>query len=267
VTCAGTFRALAAAAFLGLGLAGAVPAQVEQKRDLSPDEVIRAFAAKESEFYQAWKQYTYRQIGEIRIVSYNGMPTRERLTLVSDVIFHDDGTREVKLVQKRGELRSVGWTTEDTDVINNLQPFALTAEELPRYNLKYEGKERVDELNCYVFSVRPRSTDRVRLGRYFEGKIWVDDVDLQVVRTVGKPVPQGKTNKFPEFETIRQVIDNQYWFPTWTHADERLRLDGNPHVEETITYEQYKRFGSKATIDFSTTPDNTPPKKPPDKPE
>ena len=89
MTCAGTFRALAAAAVLSLGLAGDVPAQAQQKRDLSPDEVIRAFAAKESEFYQAWKQYTYRQIGEIRIVSYNGMPTRERLTLVSDVIFHD----------------------------------------------------------------------------------------------------------------------------------------------------------------------------------
>ena len=96
MTCAGTFRALAAAAVFGLGLAGDVPAQAQQKRDLSPDEVIRAFAAKESEFYQAWKQYTYRQIGEIRIVSYNGMPTRERLTLVSDVIFHDDGTREVR---------------------------------------------------------------------------------------------------------------------------------------------------------------------------
>jgi len=268
VTCAGTFRALAAAAVLGLGLAGDVPAQAQQKRDLAPDEVIRAFAAKESEFYQAWKQYTYRQIGEIRIVSYNGMPTRERLTLVSDVIFHDDGTREVKLVQKRGELRSVGWTTQDTDVINNHQPFALTAEELPRYNLKYEGKERVDELNCYVFSVKPKSTKGVDLGRYFDGKIWVDDTDLQIVRTVGRPVPQGSNNKFPEFETIRQVIDNQYWFPTWTHADDRLHFGGaTAHVEETITYEQYKRFGSKATIDFSTTPADTPPKKPPEKPE
>jgi hypothetical protein len=243
------------------------PAQTRSNAELSPEEIIKAFAAKESEFYQAWKQYTYRQIGEIQVLSVNGMLTRERLTLVSDVIFHDDGKREVKLVQKRGGLRSVGWTPEDTEVINNLQPFALTMEELSLYNLKYEGKERVDELTCYVFSVKPKSTKGVALGRYFEGKIWVDDRDLQIVRTLGKPVPQSGNNKFPEFETIRQIIDNQYWFPVWTHADDRLRFSGSvTHVEETITYEQYKRFGSKATIDFSTTPANPPPppKRPPE---
>jgi hypothetical protein len=117
------------------------------------------------------------------------------------------------------------------------------------YNLKYEGKERVDELDCYVFSVKPRNTRGDRL--YFQGKIWVDDTDLQIVRTVGKPVPQRRDNQFPEFETIRQVIDDQYWFPVWTHADSRLRFTGQTvHVEETITYEEYRKFGSKATIDF-----------------
>ena len=150
----------------------------------------------------------------------------------------------------------MGWTDEDTEVINNLQPFALTTKELPQYDLKYEGKEKVDELNCYVFAVKPKNTRGARAGRFFEGRIWVDDQDLQVVRTIGKPVPQGRTreggeNRFPEFETIREVIDNKYWFPTWTRADSELRFDsGRFHIEETITYEGYKRFGSKATIDF-----------------
>lgn len=242
----------------------AVPAQAGAKRQLSPEEVIKAFSAKESEFYEAWKQYTYRQIADVRILSVDGVPVKERLTLVSDVIFHDDGTREVKVIQKRGGLRSVGWTDEDTDVINNLQPFALTSKELPNYNLKYQGKERVDELDCYVFSVKPKSTSGARLGRYFEGKIWVDDQDLQIVRTVGKPVPQSRDNKFPEFETIRQIVDDQYWFPVWTHAEERLRFGSVTHVEETITYESYKRFGAKATIQFETNP--PPPPKPPQKP-
>jgi len=195
-------------------------------------------------------QYTYHQVADIRIVSIDGMPTKERLTLTSDVVFGDDGRRDVKLVQKRGGLRSLRWTPEDEEVINNLQPFALTAKELPLYDLKYEGKEKVDELNCYVFAVKPKSTRGVREGRYFDGRIWVDDQDLQVVRTLGKPVPQGR-QKFPEFETIREVIDNKYWFPTWTRADSKLRFDnGTFHIEETITYENYKRFGSKATIDF-----------------
>ncbi|MBP1600529.1 MAG: hypothetical protein H6Q06_680 [Acidobacteria bacterium] len=162
-----------------------------------------------------------------------------------------DGTREVRVVSRQGGLRSVGWTPEDTEVINNLQPFALTAKELPLYDLKYEGKEKADELDCYVFSVKPKQTKGGRI--YFQGKIWVDDQDLQIVKTVGKPVPQRRENQFPEFETIRQVIDDKYWFPVWTRADSSLNFPSQVvRVEETITYEDYKRFGSKATIDFGT---------------
>ncbi len=219
------------------------------KKNLTPEEVIQAFAAKETEFYEAWMQYTYRQTAKIRIVSVNGFSSREGMTIVSEVVFRDDGTREVQVVRRSGQLRSVGWTKEDTDVINNIQPFALTAKELPLYDLKYEGKEKVDELECYLFSVKPKKTKGDRM--YFQGKIWVDDQDLQIVRTVGKPVPQRRDNQFPEFETIRQVIDEQFWFPTWTHADSTLRFsDNSVRVEETITYEDYKRFGSKAKIEF-----------------
>jgi hypothetical protein len=235
---------------LGTGFAPS-QTQAPEKKDPSPAEIIKAFSEKEAEFYEAWMQYTYRQVADIRILSVDGMPLRDHLTLISDVVFGDDGRRDVKLVQKRGGLRSLTWTDEDAEVINNLQPFALTAKELPLYDLKYEGKEKVDELNCYIFGVKPKSTRGVREGRYFEGRIWVDDEDLQVVRTIGKPVPQGRNNKFPEFETIREVIDNKYWFPTWTRADSELRFDnGRFRIEETITYENYKRFGSKATIDF-----------------
>lgn len=238
---------LVAAWFAG----GQLQSQEARKGDLSPEEVIKAFSAKETEFYEAWKQYTYRQIANIHILSVNGYKTNERMTLVSEVVFNDDGTREVRVVSRQGGLRSVGWTPEDTEVINNLQPFALTAKELPLYDLKYLGKEKADELDCYVFSVKPKQTKGGRI--YFQGKIWVDDQDLQIVKTVGKPVPQRRENQFPEFETIRQVIDDKYWFPVWTRADSSLNFPSQVvRVEETITYEDYKRFGSKATIDFGT---------------
>ena len=225
------------------------PPKRAEGRELTPEEIIQAFSAKETEFYEAWIQYAYRQDAEVRLLSVNGNPSRERLSFVSDVIFKDDGTREVRQVEKRGELRSVRFTKDDEEVINNLQPFSLTAKELPLYDLKYEGKERVDELNCYVFSVKPKTTKGHRL--YFEGKIWVDDEDLQIVRTIGKPVPEKSNEKFPEFETLRQVVDQKYWFPVWTHADSVLDFPGTRvRVEETITYDDYKRFDSKATIKF-----------------
>ncbi len=225
-----------------------------QKGDLSPEEVIKAFSAKETEFYAAWLQYAYRQNAVVRILSVNGSPSRERMTRVSDVIFKDDGTREVREVERRGTLRVVEFTKEDEDVIDNLQPFSLTTKELPLYNLKYEGKEKVDELTCYVFSVKPKSTKGDRF--YFQGKIWVDDQDLQVVRTVGKPVPQRGNQQFPEFETLRQSIDGKYWFPVWTHADSVLDFPQNRvRVEETITYDDYKQFSSKATVTFGPKKD------------
>jgi len=216
---------------------------------LDPQQIIRAFSAKETEFYEAWKEYTYHQVADVRVLEVNGAPRQEKMTIISDIVFLDDGRRDVQIVRRAGHLRSVIFTRDDEEVIDNLQPFALTEKELPLYDLNYDGKEKIDELDCYVFSVKPKS---IKAGRfYFEGRIWVDDQDLQVVRTVGRPVPQKKNSQFPQFETIRQIIDNKYWFPVWTHADSVLHFQrDNVHIEETITYSDYKRFASKATIQF-----------------
>jgi hypothetical protein len=226
-------------------------AQTAAKGELSPEQIIQKFSQKESEFYDAWMQYTYTETATIRIISVDGAPSRESLVIVSEVVFNDDGSREVRILRRSGRLRSVEWTDEDYEVINNINPFALTAKDLPLYNLKYRGKERVDELDCYVFSVSPKSPQKGRL--YFDGKIWVDDQDLQVVRTIGKPVPQTRNMQFPEFETIRQVIDDKYWFPVWTHADSKLNFPtATVRIEQTVTYEDYKKFGSKATIQYES---------------
>jgi len=225
-------------------------AESPKTKDMAPEEIIRRFSAKETEFYEAWMQYTYHQVAEVRVLSVNGMPKQETQTTISDIVFNNDGTREVQIKRRAGDLHSVVYTMNDEEVINNLQPFALTEKELPLYNLSYQGKEKVDELNCYVFSVTPKSTKGKRL--FFEGKIWVDDRDLQVVRTVGRPVPQKKGDElYPEFETIRQMIDKAYWFPVWTHAESQLHFSADTvHIEETITYADYKRFGSKTSIQF-----------------
>ncbi len=248
------------AALLSAGYSGAWPedagsAQSSEssaaKEDLAPEEIIRRLTQKETEFYEAWIQYTYTQIATIKVLENNGVPLKnpERMMIVSEVVFNDDGTREVKIIRQSGRLKSVRFSEEDVEIINNINPFALTDEELPLYDLKYRGKEKVDELDCYVFSVKPKKIKGNRF--YFEGRIWVDDLDLQVVRTMGKPVPQYRDNKFPEFETLRQVIDGKYWFPVWTHADSELRFpDNTVRIQETVTYENYMRFASDATIEF-----------------
>jgi hypothetical protein len=224
--------------------------KTDSPKDPAPEEIIRKFAAKETELYEAWKQYTYRQTAEVRILAVDGVPINEKMTTISDIVFNDNGTRDIKVLRRAGGIFSLQYTQEDEAVINNLQPFALTEKELPQYDLTYEGKAKVDELTCYVFSVAPQTPQKKKM--YFQGKIWVDDQDLQIVRTFGKPVIPSSKEQHPKFETIRQMIDKKYWFPVWTHGESTLHFEDHrtARMEQTITYENYKRFGSDIKIQY-----------------
>jgi hypothetical protein len=128
----------------------------------------------------------------------------------------------------------------------------LTTEDVGKYDIRYLGKQNVDEIPCYLFSVKPKTM--VKGQRYFEGQIWVDDRDLQIVKTYGKGVGvlgKNEDNQFPKFETYREQIDGKYWFPTYTHADDTLHFrDSEQRIRMTIKYQNYKRFGAESTVTF-----------------
>jgi hypothetical protein len=228
-------------------------AKIDPPKELTPEEIIRKFSAKETEFYEAWKQYYYYQTAEFQVLAVDGQPIHEKMTTITEVVFNDNGTRDIKVLRRAGGIFSVVLTPEDEEVVNNLQPFAFTEKELPQYDLTFEGKEKVDELTCYVFSVAPKTIQKGKM--YFQGKIWVDDQDLQIVRTFGKPVPQTKKEQYPKFETIRQIIDKKYWFPVWTHGESTLHFGDkgdrkDVRIEQTVTYERYKRFDTDTKIHY-----------------
>jgi len=220
---------------------------------LRPEEIIKRFAAKETEFNEVWQQYTYHQKIVFQILNRVGRVKEQREMLV-EVYFSSDGRRETRILEDRGELRSVGVTSEDLEDALHRQPFVLTSDELDKYKIKYRGKENIDELSTYAFDVKPRKKKRGK--RYFEGEIWVDDEDFQIVMTRGKIVPDYADNKFPEFETIRQQIDGKYWFPTWTKADDILHFGdfrrgrNDVHIREYITYGNFKKFEVDAAITY-----------------
>ena len=94
------------------------------------------------------------------------------------------------------------------------------------YNISYKGRDQVDEISCYLFTVSPKELTKDR-KRYFDGDIWVDDQDLQIVKTFGRATGYLSTNEdqqFPKFETYREQIDGKYWFPTYTYADDTLNF-------------------------------------------
>ena len=222
--------------------------------DPTPDEIIRRFAAKESEFRQARQMYTYKTRMVTQILDDYGT-VREQRSLLIETYFTNDGRRHQRTLKDQREISSLTMTQDDIDDATNIQPFVLTTEDLSQYDIQYQGKEKADELDTYTFSVKPRRMEKG--SRYFEGRIWVDDVDFQIVKTVGRGVPQSSHEKFPQFETIRQMVDRKYWFPVWTMADERLKFGGllqggtsEFHVREIITYEEYRKFEVDTSIRF-----------------
>jgi hypothetical protein len=231
--------------------------------DLPPDEVIRKFAAKEAEFRKARESYTYKQSLKFEELDGSGN-VQGKWEMVSDIIFGPNKQRIEKVTfAPMNTLKNILLTPQDEQDLRSVQPFVLTSEDIGKYDVNYVGKSKVDEIDCYQFTVKPKTM--VKGERYFEGDIWVDDRDLQIVKTFGKGVgllKKGEDNQFPKFETYREQIDNKYWFPTYTRADDVLHFkNSSQRVHMVVKYENYKRFGSETNITFGDVAPDAPPKK------
>jgi len=226
-----------------------------QPTGITTDEIIQRFAAKEKQFKIAREQYAYRQ--DLLVQTLDGDTPNGEFREVEDVLFDNNGNRiEHVVFAPESTLVGILMTKEDFDDIRRRMPFVLTSDEIPEYNILYAGKQREDELGTYVFDVAPKQIEKNK--RYFQGRIWVDDHDFQIVKTFGKNVPDlgtkkrgGQENLFPNFTTWRQQIDDKYWFPVYTKVDDTLHFSsGDIHVRQIVKYTDYKRFGSNVKITY-----------------
>jgi hypothetical protein len=209
------------------------------------DQIIQHFAAREGEFKRERDNYTYTQTFVVQTIDASGQPDGE-YRMTSDIVFSTTGKRYDKVTYAPpSTLQRVSLSEQDFADLQNVQPFVLTTNELPKYDITYVGRQRVDELSTYVFEVKPKKIEKNQ--RYFQGRIWVDDKDLEIVKTYGKAVPdilkRNEENFFPRFETYRENIEGHYWFPTYTHADDILHFSsGDIRIRMTVRYKDYKRF-------------------------
>ena len=225
----------------------------DQGKDVNPDEIIRKFAAKEAEFRDARGNYTYRQTVKLEELDMGGNPTGGKWEEIDDIIFSPQGKRsEVVVYAPVQNLHNIILTPEDAQDLREVQPFVLTTADIGQYNVNYLGREKLDEIGCYTFSVKPKKMEKGK--RYFEGEIWVDDRDLQIVKTYGRGVGVHKKDsdhKYPKFETYREQIDGKYWFPTYTIANDMLNFkEGAIPIKMVVTYKDYKQFKSQSNITF-----------------
>jgi hypothetical protein len=209
------------------------------------DQIIQRFAERETEFKRERDNYTYTQSFVVQTVDAAGQPDGE-YRMTSDIIFTTSGKRYDRVIYAPPPtLQRVSLSEQDLADLQHVQPFVLTTDELPKYDISYVGRQKVDELTTYVFEVTPKRIEKNQ--RYFQGRIWVDDKDLEIVKTYGKAVPDirkgNDENIFPRFETYRENIEGHYWFPTYTHADDVLHFSsGDIRIRMTVRYKDYKRF-------------------------
>jgi len=234
---------------------GEGPLVKDQPKSITPEEIIQRFAAKEKQFKEAREQYTWRQDVTVETPEDGG-----RYRMVTDILFDDRGKRVEQVVfAPQSSLQLVQLTREDLDDIEKRLPFVLTSDEIGEYDILYVGQQQEDELHTYVFDVAPKHIDKGK--RYFQGRIWVDNQDFQIVKSHGKNVPdiisKGGENLFPPFTTWRQIVDSQdgtgqtYWFPAFTKTDADLHFKtGDVHIVQIVKYTNYKRFGSRIKITY-----------------
>ena len=171
-----------------------------------------------------------------------------------DIIFSPERERTEQLVgQPEMRLKNLQLTAEDFRDIRDIQPLVLTEDRLWAYETKFRGEEKMDGIDCWVLQVRPRQI--LQGQRLFDGLLWVDQKEYNIVRLEGQAVPQIRTtrqeNLFPRFTTIRKPVDGRHWFAVYTWADDTLPFRTGPQrIGLKIRYSNYKRFGAESTVTF-----------------
>jgi hypothetical protein len=228
---------------------------------MTPEQVIEKFGARESEFKKARENYTFRQTVKVDTISEDTNRVDGEYQQVTDITFNNDGKREEHVVfAPQNTLERVLMTPADFDEIEHRLPFILTTEDLPKYDVVYLGRQHVDELDTYVFSAGPRVLEKGK--HYFQGKVWVDQQDFQIVLINGKTVPQdtrrGHEDLQPPFTTYYEQVDGKYWFPTYTKAEGNLHFAAQEgamaqdvHMRNVVKYSDYKQFHATSRIIYN----------------
>jgi hypothetical protein len=229
------------------------PLDPAQPAGIAPAEIIQKFMDKEATLKAARDRYGYTLNVTIQTLDDSGQVDGE-YRQVSEVVLEDSGKRvERATYAPESTLRKIALSEDDLDDIHERIPFPLKADELPLFSATYAGRQRVDQLKTYVFNVSPKDPKKKKM--LFEGRIWVDDQELVIVKTCGKPrpdeIPTAKRKNVPAsitpvFVTYREQFDGRMWFPTYSKADEYLPFPKHAvHVREVMKYSNYKLLAGK----------------------
>jgi hypothetical protein len=220
-------------------------------------QIVQEFTAKETLFDQALNDYTWTRAVRVQTLDDDGNPDGQYYQ-VTDIYYTPENRRAERVVDApTSSLKDIMMTEKDFSDIEERLPFVLTTKDAGLYDITYLGQQKVDQIDTWVFDVKPKALEKNK--RYFQGRIWVDQKEHQIVVTNGKNVPDdlrpGHEDLTLPFITYRTMVDGKYWFPTYTKGEAVLHFAGghgylsqNAHMRETVKYTNYHQFRTSIRV-------------------
>lgn len=231
----------------------ALPPSKPEPPPLPPEEIIRRFAAKEDEMARAIRGYAFQRDVRVQELAPDRKPAGQ-YDVVSQMRISLDGKILEKMMSRQNStLQYLDLQRGDNDLVAPAPMFPFTTAMVSKYVITYGGKEPLDELNTYYFTVKPKAVERARA--YFSGVVWVDQQDLVIVKTIGKWVTETGDVKagdlpFTLFETYRQDVGRKLWFPAYARSDEILEQGGaRIPIRIIVKWSEYKPEGNEPTAE------------------
>jgi hypothetical protein len=192
-------------------------------------EIIKRFAANEDVMKKVFDTYTFQE--SIRLDEQTDPGGQFLVT--GYMYIKPDGQRYFRVEHPpQSTLKLMHFSLEDVRALSTMPLFPLTSEEIANYNFVYAGQEKLDQLNTYIFQVKPKMLSRKK--RLFEGVVWIDDHEFAIVKSYGKFVSElegnGTALPFTMFETYRENFQEKYWLPTYTRSDDFFKSDQNDEL-------------------------------------
>jgi hypothetical protein len=212
----------------------------QASKNIDVNHVISVVTASENEFRAAFGGYGYKY--DVIVQTFKDGKVTGEYRRTTQVALDKKGKLEERVLYfPRPSVTDIQVTREDLEDLSGRNQFILQTVNISKYNFKYAGNERIDNIDLYVFDVEPKViSSRERL---FSGRIWLRANDLRILRMRGRSA-QNSSQRFPVLDSYRAQVGEHCLFPALAVAEETLEFPfgRSVHLRIEVRYSDYVKL-------------------------